>query len=241
MNRFNYFLSVGLASTLFVAGPSPRASAEPAAQSSAAKADDSALESQIEANLKNNSVLAPRDIDVDVKQGVVTLTGSVRTSSEKSSAGKIANIKGVARVNNQIEVDPKIDKSKIEAAGEKTKSGLNKAVDATVKSTEKAKEGVQKGVGKAEQGVGVAADKTSDAIAKAGDKTNDASITTRVKAGFTGESLLKESAIDVDTNDHVVTLKGTVPSVGARDRAATVASGISGVTRVINQLVVKVD
>jgi len=241
MNRFNYFLSVGLASTLLVAGPSRSAGAGTASQSAVAKAEDNLLQTQIEANLKNNSVLAPRNIDVDVKQGVVTLTGAVRTSGEKSSAGKLAKIKGVSRVNNEIEVDPKIDRSKVDAAAEKTKSGLNKAVDATATAAEKAKEGVVKGVGKAEQGVGVAADKTSEAVGKAGDKANDASITTRVKAGFTGDSLLKESAIDVDTNDHVVTLKGTVPSVGARDRAATVASGISGVTRVINQLVVKVD
>jgi len=241
MNRFNYLLSVGLAGTLLVAGPSRWASGETASQSAAVKADDSALETQIETSLKNNSVLAPRDIDVEVKQGVVTLTGTVRTNSEKSSAGKLAKVNGVARVNNQLEVDPKIDRSKVEAAGEKTKSGLTKAVDATVNATEKAKEGVQKGVGKAEQGVGAAADKTSEAVGKAGDKANDASITTRVKAGFTGDSLLKESAIDVDTVDHVVTLKGTVPTVGARDRAATVASGIAGVTRVVNQLVVKVN
>jgi len=240
MSRVNYWLSVGLAGTLFVAGPARGAAAQSAVASAEKKSDD-AIESLIEANLKNNTILAPRDIDVKVEHGAVTLTGKVRTEDERSRAGAIANVKGVTRVLNNIEVDPKIDQSKVDAAGQKTKAGLTKAVDGTVTATEKSKEAVQKGVGKAEQGVGKGVDKTAEAVAKVGDKATDASITTRVKAGFTGETLLKGSAIDVDTTAHVVTLKGTVASAAARERAATVASGISGVTRVVNQLVVRPD
>ncbi len=200
--------------------------------------DDGALKSQIKAGLKKSSTLAPRDIDVDVEQGVATLTGTVRTESEKARAGVVAKVKGVIRVDNKIEVDPKIDQSKIDTAGQKTKAGVGKAVDATVTAAQKTKEAVQKGVGKGEQGVGKAADKTSDAVGKAGDKLNDGSITTRVKAGFSAEKLLQDTAIDVDTNDHVVTLKGTVHSSVAKSRAAEIAGITEGVTRVVNQLVI---
>jgi osmotically-inducible protein OsmY len=55
----------------------------------------------------------------------------------------------------------------------------------------KTKEAVEKGVGKSEQGVGKAADKTSDAVGKVGDKMSDTSVTTRVKADFSGEKLLE--------------------------------------------------
>ena len=240
MKFFNGVLAAGLVGVVLVAGPARGASAgQQAATSAAAKVDDGTLKSRIAANLKKSASLAPRDIDVDVKQGIVTLTGTVRTATEKARAGRLAKVSGVTRVNNQIEVDPKIDQSRIDAAGEKTKAGVTKAVDATVNAAEKTKEAVQKGVGKAEQGVGKAADKTSDAVGKVGDKMGDTSVTTRVKAAFSGEKLLQDTAIDVDTTDHVVTLRGTVASNAAKARAAEIAGGTEGVTRVVNQLVVK--
>jgi hyperosmotically inducible protein len=207
--------------------------------SASAKVDDSAIESRINASLKNNSALAPRNIDVDVDKGVVTLTGTVRTEAERANAGRLAQGTGVTRVINNIEVNPKVDESKLDNAADKTKAGLNKAVDATAKAAGKTKEGVKKGVGKTEEGVGKAADKTSEAVGKAGDKMSDASVTTGVKTGLTGEPLLKDSSIDVDTVDHVVTLKGTVASAAAKARAAAIAADTKGVTRVVNQLLVK--
>jgi hypothetical protein len=76
---------------------------------------------------------------VDVKQGIVTLTGTVRDATEKSRAGRLAEVSGVASVTNQITVDPTIDQSRIDAAGEKTKTGITKAVDATVNTAKKTK------------------------------------------------------------------------------------------------------
>jgi len=240
MTWLNDRLSVGFAVILTTAGMAPWAPVYAASQSSAAAVvDDDALESQIGASLKNDNLLAPRNLDVDVKRGVATLSGKVRTADEKSRAARLADVKGISRVNNEIEIDPKIDESKVDAASEKTKSGVNKGVDASVGAAAKAKEGVQKGVTKTEEGVGKAADKTASAIGKTGDKLTDASITTRVKTSIAGERLLQNTAIDVDTTDHVVTLKGTVPSDAAKARAGSIASGTSGVTRVINQLVVK--
>jgi osmotically-inducible protein OsmY len=64
-------------------------------------------------------------------------------------------------------------------------------------------------------------------------------ITTKVKAKFLDVELLKKSDINVDTKDHVVTLKGTVASIAARNRAAYIAADMEGVTGVVNQLVVK--
>ena len=233
-------MTAGLVGVVLVAGLARETSAaRQTATSGAVRVDDGTLQSRIAANLKKSASLAPRDIDVDVNQGIVTLTGTVRTATEKARAGRLAKVSGVTRVDNRIEVDPKIDQSKIDAAGEKTKTGLTKAVDATVNAAKKTKEAVQKGVGKAEQGVGKAADKTSDAVGKVGDKMSDTSVTTRVKAGFSGEKLLQDTAIDVDTTDHVVTLRGTVASNAAKARAAEIARSIDGVTRVVNQIVVR--
>ena len=239
MDLLKHVMIAGLVGVALVAGPARETSAAQTTASGAVRVDDDMLQSRITARLKESASLAPRDVDVDVEQGVVTLTGTVRTATEKARAGRLAKVAGVTRVNNRIEVDPKIDQSKIDTAGDKTKTGLTKAVDATVSAARKTKAAVQTGVGKSEQGVGIAADKTSDALGTVGDKVADASVTTRVKAGFSGEELLHDSAIDVETTDHVVTLRGTVPSNEARLRAGEIARAVDSVTRVVNEIAVR--
>src|SRR4029077_18554774 len=129
---------------------------------------------------------------------------------------RLAKVKGVSRVEDQIEVTAKDQPSRIDAAGDKTKAGVDKGVDATVSAARKTTEAVEKGIGRSEEGAGKAANKTAQGVGKAGEKMTDASITTRVKARFSSENLLHTSQIKVQTNDHVVTLTGRVPSAAAR-------------------------
>jgi osmotically-inducible protein OsmY len=240
MSLLKRVLTAGLVGVVLVGGLAREASAaRQTATSGVVSVDDSAIQSRIAATLKKSATLAPRDIGVNVKDGTVTLTGAVRDAAEKSRAGRLAYVSGVTSVINQLTVDPKIDRSKIDAAREKTKAGLTKAADATVSAAKKTKEAVQKGVGKSEQGVGKAADKTSDAVGTVGDKIGDTSVTTRVKADFSGEKLLEDSAIDVDTTNHVVTLRGTVASDAVKARAEEIARSAEGVTRVVNLIVVR--
>ena len=239
MNLLKSVMTAGLVGVVVVAGLARETSAaRQTATSGVVVVDDGTIRSRIAANLKDSSSLAPRDIDVDVNRGVVTLKGAVRTATEKARAGRLAVVSGVTRVDNRIDVDPTIDQSKIDSAAAKTKAGLEKAVDATANAAKKSKEAVQKGVGKSEEGVAKAADKTSEAVGRVGDKLGDASVTTRVKASFSGEKLLQDTAIDVDTTDRIVTLRGTVASDAARARAAEIARGIEGVSRVVNRIVV---
>jgi hyperosmotically inducible protein len=240
MRLFKRVMIMGFVGVILVVGLAHETSAaRQTAALDSMKADNEALQSRIAATLKKDTTLAPRHIDVDVNQGIVTLTGTVRTATEKARAGRLAKVSGVMRVNNEIEIDPKMDRSKIDAAGEKTKTGLTKAVDATVDAAHKTKDAVQKGVGKSEEGVGKAADKTSTALSNVSDKASNASVTTRVKAAFSGEELLQNTAIDVETTNHVVTLRGTVGSDAAKARAGELALTVEGVTRVVNLLVLK--
>jgi len=87
-------------------------------------------------------------------------------------------------------------------------------------------------------GAAAVIDDTEKAVSATGEAITDGWITTKVHATFVGETLLKESDIDVDTDNHVVTLTGTVGSDAAKARAATIAGDTEGVTRVVNQLVV---
>src|SRR5688572_1932414 len=65
---------------------------------------------------------------------------------------------------------------------------------------------------------------------------SDATITTTIQAKYFGDSVVKGHEIDVDTDDGIVKLSGTVESEAARTKAAALAQGVEGVTRVENQL-----
>jgi osmotically-inducible protein OsmY len=75
-------------------------------------------------------------------------------------------------------------------------------------------------------------------LSKTGAKIDDAWITTKVKWFFIGEDALKDSDINVDTQDKVVTLKGTVRTAAGKARAEMLARQTEGVTRVVNDLTV---
>lgn len=104
---------------------------------------------------------------------------------------------------------------------DKTKDVAGKTKDAVVK------------------GAKVVGDKTEDGLSKTGEVMTDGWITTRVHAQLVDEALLKDSDIKVETNDHVVTLTGTVLARAGRTRATTVARGTEGVRRVVNRLTIR--
>ena len=83
------------------------------------------------------------------------------------------------------------------------------------------------------------ADRIKGGLNKTGEKITDAWITTKVKWFFVGEDPLKDSSIDVDTKDGVVTLKGTVKSQAGKARAHALAKNTDGVNRVVDQLTIK--
>jgi len=120
----------------------------------------------------------------------------------------------------------KADKT-MDKAGDKTKSAAEKTKDATAKGAEKTKDAAVK--------VG---EKTKDVAATTGEAITDAWITTKLKADFVNEDTLKGSDINVDTNNHVVTLKGTVVTAAGKARAAEIAKTTKGVNRVINTLTI---
>ena len=56
---------------------------------------------------------------------------------------------------------------------------------------------------------------------------------------FLGEDPLKGSDINVDTNNHVVTLRGTVKSTAGRARAVALARRTDGVTKAVDELKIR--
>jgi hyperosmotically inducible protein len=72
--------------------------------------------------------------------------------------------------------------------------------------------------------------------AKTGNAFTDSWITMKVHSQFIPEDALEGSDIDVDTNNGVVTLKGTVLTAAGRDRAVAIAKATDGVKSVTSQL-----
>lgn len=143
--------------------------------------------------------------------------------------------------------------NEVGAAVDATKEGVDKALDATKEGAAVVIDETQQAAEKTEDATRNIAEKTVDktkeiatatgrkateVVSATGEAITDGWITTTVSARFVDEALLKGSNINVDTNDHVVTLKGTVKSDAARARAVEVARSTKGVTRVVDQLVV---
>jgi hypothetical protein len=64
----------------------------------------------------------------------------------------------------------------------------------------------------------------------------DAGITTAVKSKLAADDTVKAYQVDVDTANHVVTLKGDVNTSVAKERAVELARNTDGVRDVIDQL-----
>jgi osmotically-inducible protein OsmY len=205
-----------------MAAPAPMRAAMP----QAAKSADHNLDESIEHRL-NTSTLKKYDVKVSVTNGVATLTGTVATEADRQKATQLATIPGIARVDNRLIVDLSAPTGTAGTMKSKTKEGAEKTKEGAEKVGEKTKSGAEK-----------VADKTKEGLSKTGEVITDAWITTRVNSKFVGEDLLKDSHINVDTNDHVVTLRGTVMSAAGRARAVEQAKEVEGVHKVIDQLTI---
>ena len=131
----------------------------------------------------------------------------------------------------------------MDKAGDKTNEAMHKTADKTDQAADKSASTAQKAGHETEKALEKAGIKVEDdsksttgttgttgttakpATTKGKDDVidvdaniNDAWITTKVKTNFVNEDLLKGSDINVDSNNHVVTLKGTV-DVRCRARA----------------------
>jgi len=90
----------------------------------------------------------------------------------------------------------------------------------------------------AKDDAGKATGAVKEGVSKTGEVITDGWITGTIKTRFVGEDALKHSDINVDTSNHVVTLKGTVPNKAARAKAVEIARTTDGVHRVLDHLVI---
>jgi osmotically-inducible protein OsmY len=184
---------------------------------------DGWLVMKVHSEMLDEDVLDGSNIDVDAKNGVVTLQGTV--PSEAARARAIA----VAKANDGVK--NVVDQLKIAAPRAGTAGTMARAGDKAERAGERAGE-------KAERAGDKVADRTANAANKTGRKVDDGWIKSKIYAQYLTDwnTILDDSNIDVDVKDNVVTLNGTVKSNEAKTKAVAVAKATDGVKSVRDNL-----
>ena len=203
-------LSIAIAAAALLAVATPGLAQTPAGGGTTVTAQDKEIDSMIATRIANDPTLKTDAIKVTVEGGIVTLSGMVATNADKAKAERLAHVSGVTRVDNKLTTR--------EHTKDKVKGTAGKVGDKS------------KDVG------GKVVDKTKEGASKTGEVATDGWISTRIKTKFMGEESLRQSDIKVDTDNHVVTLSGTVPSAAARAKAVADAKEVEGVHRVVDKL-----
>jgi hyperosmotically inducible protein len=174
---------------------------------------DGWLVMKVHSEMVDEDVLSGSDIDVDVKNGVVTLQGTVPSEAARARALAVAKANdGVKNVVDQLKIAP--------ARGSNMAAKADRAGD------------------KAETAAERAGDKTASATQKTGRAVDDGWIKSKIYAQYMADwnTVLDDSDIDVDVENNVVTLNGTVKSAEAKAKAVATAKATDGVKSVKDNL-----
>ena len=202
-------------------------------------------------------------IDTDVKDGVVTLSGTVLDESHKTLAEETAaNLPGVTRVDSKLatKAEVAVDNAD-EWIGRKVKLSLLFHSNVSVRKTDVAvKEGVVTLTGEAAslaqkelttayandiddvKGVNNAMTvvATEEPVERTeGEKIDDASVTAQVKMALTAHRGTSTVRTKVETRDGTVTLTGIAKNDAEKSLVEKLASEIRGVTSVKNKMTVQ--
>jgi hyperosmotically inducible protein len=82
---------------------------------------------------------------------------------------------------------------------------------------------------------------TTGATAHAGRHVSDGWIKSKIYGQFASDEMLDRGDVNLDVDNGIVTLKGSVPSQAARDRAMTIAKSTDGVRSVQDRLKVSAN
>jgi osmotically-inducible protein OsmY len=250
----------GLGVVLLTAGA---ASAQSATQETKAKTkstaqktgmvmSDAEITSAVKSKLLADKIVGGLKLDVDTKDGVVTLSGPVHSAAERAQAVKLARgTHGVKSVTSKLVVEKTTDTTTgtsgkddkgthiiikddttpmVKKGAEKTKEAVKKTVDAVKDTDVKVKDDTK---------VEIHKDDGDPAVKTAGEATADAAITSAVKTKLLADARVSGLKIDVDTSKGVVTLTGNVANQTEKAAALDLAKSTKGVTRVVDKLTIK--
>jgi osmotically-inducible protein OsmY len=220
LGRFVGTIALAVLTLTFVSAP---------AQAQVQTVKDGWLVMKIHSEFVDEDVLAGSNIDVDVKNGVVTLQGTVPSEAARARALQSAkNNDGVKNVVDQLRIAPAAaDRGTIDRAQDKTARAADKAADKTARAADKAEDKLDR-----------AGEKSANAAQKTGRAIDDGWIKSKIYAQYMTEwnTVLDDSDIDIDVKNNMVTLSGTVKSAAAKAKAVSIAKATDGVKGVTDNL-----
>jgi hyperosmotically inducible protein len=236
----------GLAVTLMTAGVASAQTAtektKQAAKDVGANLTDAEITTAVKTKFLADSKVSGLNINVDTEKHVVTLTGPVHSAAEKAEAIRLAKTTtGVHSVVSKLtlETAKTADNDTKTGVKEDTKKAATKTGDAIGTAGKKTGDAVETGAKKTGE-AGKKVGKETEKVAKeTGANITDASITSEVKTKFLGDTKVPGLDINVDTNNHVVTLTGTVKNAAAKAEALRLAKNTTGVHSVVDKITIK--
>jgi hyperosmotically inducible protein len=225
---------------------------------------DAAATSRVRTALLLSKQVSPFDIKVETSQGEVTLRGQVPSEEVKAVAGAIAqDTSGVKQVHNNLGVNPSAERNpETERLGERVADLEIKTLvsDALSKNGEVGEQRVETEVKNrvvtlsgsvetasqkytAEQvawqvpGVQGVKDNLSTTNAQATPESADEKLAHRVEFELYSTKAISLKSVQIHAENGTVTLTGTVTSRAEKLLAERIAQSVSGVRKVINNLV----
>jgi osmotically-inducible protein OsmY len=180
--------------------------------SRAALTDDE-LDGSVSAKLHQDTQLSPYDLDVsaDASKNTVTISGNVPSETLRLRAVDLAKQAHPGlTVTDKIDVKPEVERSR--------------EVDRSAYTEDMARDARQRAQGSGEN---------------IGSSIDDAWIHTKIRSKLAANGEFPFGGINVDVQDKVVTLRGSVDSPEAKAEAERIAKQTDGVSTVHNNLVVK--
>ena len=178
---------------------------------------DPGITTAVKGKLAADDTVKAYRIDVDTKNRVVTLNGAVDTAAARTRAVELARgTEGVQQVIDQLTVTP----------GATPTTGVDDKVQGEAREAAR----------DADAKTDAAEKKAGDATDRAGNVISNAALTSAVKSKFLADTDISGLKIDVDSNNGVVTLTGSVRTAAEKDRALKVARETDGVKSVVDRL-----
>jgi hyperosmotically inducible periplasmic protein len=171
------------------------------------------------------------DTNVQVRDGVVTLTGIAKSDAEKALAAEYAaDIKGVARVDNQLRVLDEAELKRQERARDEARA---EARDARNNAADRRdlNERTDRGT--------VRNSDVDQNRRTMGERIDDASITAQLKSALGVRKSTSALKTEVTTEDGIVTIRGEARNGAEKDLVTKLAENIDGVRSVRNEMVVR--
>jgi hyperosmotically inducible protein len=199
------------------AGPSGTPGAVATGGTAAPRMDDGRITSAIQAKYFLDPAIKTRRVDVQARDGVVTLRGELASEHERGQALLLArSTEGVQRVEDHLAVNASLDQG--------AQSSTLPATPLPVSPD--AAPGRAAGTPAA----------TARGTAQAG--SGDAAVVSTIERALAEDAQTGSAGVEVTSKDGIVLLQGVAPSTAVKQRALTIARQTEGVVQVVDRITV---